>query len=103
MGQDEEPPPTCQLAVAQIAGSGEPSGRFDRLRQVMPGMRASGDTPGWDPHYALPPVVIPIPGASRPASIRDSLLAGELALAADEPSAPSSAEWPRLYCADLNI
>jgi hypothetical protein len=34
------------------------------------------------------------------AYIRDSLLGAELALAADGPSALSSAQWSRLYCAD---
>jgi aryl-alcohol dehydrogenase-like predicted oxidoreductase len=33
---------------------------------------------------ALAPIVIPIPGASRPASIQDSALAAELVLSADE-------------------
>ncbi|MFI6080385.1 hypothetical protein ACIBBB_05305 [Streptomyces sp. NPDC051217] len=62
--------------------------RPSRSPDSMPGRRASADTPGWDPHHALPRVVIPIPGATRPASIRDSLLAAELALTADGPSAP---------------
>lgn len=39
---------------------------------------------------ALAPVVIPIPGASRPESIRDSVLAAELTLADDELAALSS-------------
>ncbi len=38
---------------------------------------------------ALAPVVIPIPGASRPESIRDSVRAAELVLAADEVDALS--------------
>ena len=33
---------------------------------------------------AQSPVVIPIPGAKRPASIRDSAAAADLALSADE-------------------
>lgn len=39
---------------------------------------------------ALAPVVIPIPGASRPESIRDSVLAAQLTLADDELAALSS-------------
>jgi aryl-alcohol dehydrogenase-like predicted oxidoreductase len=39
---------------------------------------------------ALAPVVIPIPGASRPESIRDSVLAVDLTLTADELAALSA-------------
>ncbi|MDM4764396.1 aldo/keto reductase [Galbitalea sp. SE-J8] len=41
---------------------------------------------------ALSPVVIPIPGASRPASVQDSVRAAELELSADELAALSSAD-----------
>jgi aryl-alcohol dehydrogenase-like predicted oxidoreductase len=41
---------------------------------------------------ALAPTVIPIPGASRPASIQDSVCAVDLDLTADEISKLSDAE-----------
>ena len=41
---------------------------------------------------ALAPTVIPIPGASRPASIQDSVRAADLDLTADEISKLSDAE-----------
>jgi aryl-alcohol dehydrogenase-like predicted oxidoreductase len=41
---------------------------------------------------ALAPTVIPIPGASRPASIQDSVRAADLELTADEISKLSDAE-----------
>ena len=40
---------------------------------------------------ALAPIVVPIPGASRPTSIQDSVLAVDIELTADELSALSSA------------
>jgi aryl-alcohol dehydrogenase-like predicted oxidoreductase len=43
-------------------------------------------------HLALAPIVIPIPGASRPESIQDSVRATELELSADELSALSQAD-----------
>jgi aryl-alcohol dehydrogenase-like predicted oxidoreductase len=46
-------------------------------------------TLAWE--LALAPVVIPIPGASRPTSIEDSAAAADLTLTADQVAALSAA------------
>ncbi len=67
-----------------ITRAGELGARFGAFQQVA---QAHGVSPqrvclAW--HLAKAPVVIPIPGASRPESIRDSAQAGELELSAAE-------------------
>jgi len=70
-----------------IGNAGAVGDRFPAFAQVA---AAHGVSPqqvalAWE--LALAPVVIPIPGASRPASIQDSALATDLVLTADEVAA----------------
>jgi aryl-alcohol dehydrogenase-like predicted oxidoreductase len=65
--------------------------RADRAAGGHEAVRAAADAHGVSPQQvalawllSLSPVVIPIPGASRPESIRDSVQAVELELSADE-------------------
>ena len=67
-----------------IGGAKELGGKWAEFQAVAD---AHGVSPqqvclAWE--LALAPIVIPIPGASRPESIRDSVLAAELELTADE-------------------
>ena len=67
-----------------IGGAKELGGKWAEFQAVAD---AHGVSPqqvclAWE--LALAPIVIPIPGASRPESITDSVLAAELALTADE-------------------
>jgi aryl-alcohol dehydrogenase-like predicted oxidoreductase len=74
--------------IARAATVGERHGAFQRIaeaRAVSPQQVALA----WE--LALAPVVIPIPGASRPESIRDSVRALDLDLTADELDALSDA------------
>ena len=67
-----------------IARAGEVGSRHTAFQQVAEahGVSPQQVTLAWE--LALAPVVIPIPGASRPASIQDSVLAAELELTVDE-------------------
>ena len=67
-----------------IARAGEVGSRHGAFQQVADahGVSPQQVTLAWE--LALAPVVIPIPGASRPTSIQDSVKAAELRLSADE-------------------
>ncbi|MCV2395667.1 aldo/keto reductase [Actinotalea sp. M2MS4P-6] len=67
-----------------IARSGELAANHEAFARVAEahGVSVYQVTLAWE--LALAPVVIPIPGASRPESVRDSLGAADLALSADE-------------------
>lgn len=67
-----------------IARAGEVGSRHGAFQQVADahGVSPQQVTLAWE--LALAPVVIPIPGASRPTSIQDSVEAAELQLSADE-------------------
>ncbi|MGA0568618.1 aldo/keto reductase [Rathayibacter sp. KR2-224] len=67
-----------------IANAKELAGKHSALQQVAAEVGASvyQVTLAWE--LALAPVVIPIPGASRPESIRDSARAAELELTAEQ-------------------
>lgn len=67
-----------------IARAGEVGSRHGAFQQVADahGVSPQQVTLAWE--LALAPVVVPIPGASRPASIQDSVKAAELQLSADE-------------------
>ena len=67
-----------------IARAGEVGSRHGAFQQVADahGVSPQQVTLAWE--LALAPVVIPIPGASRPTSIQDSVKAAELQLTADE-------------------
>ncbi|OZB49729.1 MAG: aldo/keto reductase [Cellulomonas sp. 14-74-6] len=67
-----------------IARAGEVGSRHGAFQQVADahGVSPQQVTLAWE--LALAPVVIPIPGASRPTSIQDSVKAAELQLSADE-------------------
>ncbi|GAA2090501.1 aldo/keto reductase [Pseudolysinimonas kribbensis] len=64
--------------AADLGGSGAAFEKVAEARGVSPQRVALA----WE--LALAPVVIPIPGASRPASIQDSVQAAELELTAEE-------------------
>lgn len=74
-----------------IARAGEVGSRHTAFQEVAEahGVSPQQVTLAWE--LALAPVVIPIPGASRPASIQDSVLAADLELTADEVAALSAA------------
>ncbi len=67
-----------------IGGAAKVGERFTAFQQVADahGVSPQRVTLAW--HLALAPVVIPIPGASKPASITDSAQASDLELTADE-------------------
>ena len=67
-----------------ITRAGEVGSRHTAFQQVAQahGVSPQQVTLAWE--LALAPVVIPIPGASRPTSIQDSVKAAELKLTADE-------------------
>jgi aryl-alcohol dehydrogenase-like predicted oxidoreductase len=73
-----------------ITGAAAVGDRHAAFQQVADahGVSAQQVTLAWQ--LALAPVVIPIPGASRPESIRDSVLAVDLTLTADELAALSA-------------
>lgn len=72
-----------------ISRAGEVGSRHTAFQEVADahGVSPQQVTLAWE--LALAPVVIPIPGASRPASIQDSVRAAELVLTADEVAALS--------------
>lgn len=72
-----------------ISRAGEVGSRHAAFQEVADahGVSPQQVTLAWE--LALAPVVIPIPGASRPASIQDSVRAAELVLTADEVAALS--------------
>ena len=74
-----------------IAASADLASRHQAFARVAAdrGVSVYQVTLAWE--LALAPVVIPIPGASRPASIRDSAGAADLTLTPDEVAALSSA------------
>ena len=67
-----------------IANAKDLAERHDAFQRVAEetGAGVHRVTLAW--HLALAPVVVPIPGASRPASIRDSAAAADLELTADQ-------------------
>lgn len=67
-----------------IARAGEVGSRHGAFQQVADahGVSPQQVTLAWE--LALAPVVVPIPGASRPTSIQDSVRAADLRLSADE-------------------
>ncbi|MCR6688070.1 aldo/keto reductase [Cellulomonas sp.] len=67
-----------------ISRAGEVGSRHAAFQEVADahGVSPQQVTLAWE--LALAPVVVPIPGASRPASIQDSVRAAELVLTADE-------------------
>ena len=67
--------------IARAAAVGERHGAFQRVADVV---RVSPQQVALAWELALAPVVIPIPGASRPESIRDSVQAVELELTPSE-------------------
>ena len=67
--------------IARAAAVGERHGAFQRVAETR-GVSPQQVALAWE--LALAPVVIPIPGASRPGSIRDSVQAAALELTADE-------------------
>ena len=74
--------PWSPLGGIQRAGDvGSTHAAFGRIAQER-GVSPQQVTLAWE--LALAPVVIPIPGASRPTSIQDSVLAADLQLTADE-------------------
>ncbi|MCU1446325.1 aldo/keto reductase [Cryobacterium sp.] len=74
-----------------IKSAGELGARFAPFQRVADerGVSPQVVTLAW--HLAASPRVIPIPGASRPKSIRDSAQAADLALTADELAALAAA------------
>ncbi|WP_263731645.1 aldo/keto reductase [Cellulomonas sp. SG140] len=75
-----------------ITRAGEVGSRHGAFQQVADahGVSPQQVTLAWE--LALAPVVIPIPGASRPTSIQDSVKAAELQLSADEVALLSGAD-----------
>jgi aryl-alcohol dehydrogenase-like predicted oxidoreductase len=73
--------------IRRAAGLGD---RHDAFAQVAAAHQVSPQQVALAWELALAPVVIPIPGASRPASILDSVGAAELVLSADEMTLLSS-------------
>ncbi|WP_407316520.1 aldo/keto reductase [Isoptericola halotolerans] len=67
--------------IARAAELGSAHGAFGRVAERH-GVSPQQVTLAWE--LALAPVVVPIPGASRPASIADSARSAELELTADE-------------------
>jgi aryl-alcohol dehydrogenase-like predicted oxidoreductase len=76
--------PWSPLGGISLARSGELGADFSVFQEVADahGVSPFQVTLAWE--LALAPVVVPIPGASRPASITDSAAAAELQLTADE-------------------
>ena len=65
-------------------GSAESAGRHDPVRAAAEAHGVSPQQVALAWLLSLSPAVIPIPGASRPETIRDSVRAAELRLEADE-------------------
>lgn len=76
--------PWSPLGGISLARSGELGAEYSAFQEVADthGVSPFRVTLAWE--LALAPVVVPIPGASRPESIRDSAQAPELTLTADE-------------------
>jgi|SRR6187402_248398 len=74
--------------ITRAATLGGKSGPFQKVADAH-GVSAQQVALAWE--LALAPVVIPIPGASRPASIQDSAKAPDLELTADEVAELSAA------------
>ncbi|GAA2719101.1 aldo/keto reductase [Cellulomonas aerilata] len=74
-----------------ISNAGELASRHAAFQQVADahGVSVYQVTLAWE--LALAPVVLPIPGASRPTSIQDSARAADLVLSADDVAALSAA------------
>lgn len=75
--------------IARAGAVGQRHGAFQRVADAH-GVSPQQVALAWE--LALAPVVIPIPGASRPESIRDSVRAVELELSADELASLSAVE-----------
>jgi aryl-alcohol dehydrogenase-like predicted oxidoreductase len=83
--------PWSPLGGISLARSGELGAEYSAFQEIAD---AHGGSPfrvtlAWE--LALAPVVVPIPGASRPESITDSAQASELTLTADEVARLSAA------------
>ncbi len=74
--------------ISRASTLGGKSGPFERVAQAH-GVSPQRVCLAWE--LALAPVVVPIPGASRPESIRDSAAAAELELTAEEVAELSAA------------
>jgi aryl-alcohol dehydrogenase-like predicted oxidoreductase len=76
--------PWSPLGGISLARSGELGAEYSVFQEVADahGVSPFQVTLAWE--LALAPVVVPIPGSSRPASITDSAAAAELQLTADE-------------------
>lgn len=83
--------PWSPLGGISLARSGELGAEFSAFQEVADahGVSPFRVTLAWE--LALAPVVVPIPGASRPESITDSAQATELTLSADEVARLSAA------------
>ena len=83
--------PWSPLGGISLARSGELGAEFSAFQEVADahGVSPFRVTLAWE--LALAPVVVPIPGASRPESITDSAQASELTLTADEVARLSAA------------
>lgn len=83
--------PWSPLGGISLARSGELGAEYSVFQEVADahGVSPFQVTLAWE--LALAPVVVPIPGASRPASITDSAAASELQLTADEVARLSAA------------
>ncbi|MFD7025970.1 aldo/keto reductase [Promicromonospora sukumoe] len=83
--------PWSPLGGISLARSGELGADFSAFQEVADahGVSPFRVTLAWE--LALAPVVVPIPGASRPESITDSAQATELTLSADEVARLSAA------------
>jgi aryl-alcohol dehydrogenase-like predicted oxidoreductase len=83
--------PWSPLGGISLARSGELGAEFSAFQEIADahGVSPFQVTLAWE--LALAPVVVPIPGASRPASITDSAKAAELELTADEVARLSAA------------
>ena len=83
--------PWSPLGGISLARSGELGAEYSAFQEVADahGVSPFRVTLAWE--LALAPVVVPIPGASRPESIRDSAQASELTLTADEVARLSAA------------
>lgn len=77
--------------ISRAGAVGENHGAFQRVADAR-GVSPQQVALAWE--LALAPVVIPIPGASRPASIQDSVRAADLELTADEIAALSDEAAP---------
>ncbi|MFI2366516.1 aldo/keto reductase [Promicromonospora sp. NPDC019610] len=83
--------PWSPLGGISLARSGELGAEYSAFQEIADahGVSPFRVTLAWE--LALAPVVVPIPGASRPESIRDSAQASELTLTADEVARLSAA------------